>query len=600
MAADRNDEEVFQLGIRRNPAAWFENFGVIQRKGGALAGFPDLKANFMQLKIAEVVEWCQVNRVPCRIISLKPRQKGSSTFYVAVGHRHLANQPRRGCIVGGAHEQGEKLFKMLRLYAEHDGFMAQRAKVLDRHATYPNGSTCTRITAANVNSGTGGTFEVLICTEVAKWAEEGVANAAEFLSNLLKTVPSTEGAEETIIVLESTANGASGDFYDRYQKAVTFAELKAGQRGHYVKLFFPWFMFPDSRLTPAAEGLVSVEDLTPRERELAALHKLDLAQVAWMRWAIREECKGDFDIFCQDYPFDDQSAFLTSGRRRFNVSCVAKMKAGALSYPPEFGMFEEQGDGVLFRPAPPDEARVMRWEQPRDGCAYLVSVDVMTGASQTGGDDPDNHAPLVWRRGFFEHGRGWTPPRLVCRLIGDWRTWERERKCELRWDIDVLEEQVWRMSRYYGNCLIVPEVNMDRGLIELLKLRGANIYQREIFNRREHTVDKALGWHTDPRTREMAVECLARHIREHGRENGGVDIHDPILLAELESFVVKENGRSEAMSGKHDDNVLSAAIGLITLDAATGYRQPARERRLAGRMGNFDEGNPRAARAQYW
>jgi hypothetical protein len=185
---------------------------------------------------------------------------------------------------------------------------------------------------------------------------------------------------------------------------------------------------------------------------------------------------------------------------------------------------------------------------------------------------------LVWRRGYVDPARGWVPPRLVARLISDWPEWERNRKYELRWDIDVLEERVWRLSRYYGGAMICPEMNMDRGLVELLKLRGANIYEREQFNRRDQKTTKALGWMTDARTREMAIEVLARHVREYGTDGGGADIHCPILLAEMESFVVKENGRSEAMAGKHDDNVLSAAIGLTLIDGATTYRQRRRVR----------------------
>jgi hypothetical protein len=573
------EEDVLKLAVMRSPAAWFESYGAIQAKGGAIIKPPDLRANFMQQEISDVIEYCLAHNIPCRLISLKPRQRGSSTFYMSVCHRYLSNDRKRGCVVGGAHEQGQKLFGMLKLYAENDGFARTKAKILDRDGRYPNGSTATRITAASPHSGTGGTFEVLICTEVAKWAEEGVANAADFLSNLLKTVPSTEGAEGTLIVLESTAWGASGDFYERYQKAITFEELKAGKRG-FVKLFFPWFKFADCWVSPETEGIESDEDLTRQEVELSARWGLSHGQVAFMRWAIREECKGDFDIFCQDYPFDDVSAFLKSGRCRFNVGCISKMKEAARLYPPDFGVFEERGGEVTFRTVPADESRVMRWEQHREGCAYLLAVDVMTGASQAKGADPDNHAPIVFRKGYFESGRGWVPPRVVCRLIDDWPEWERNRKFILRWDIDVLEEAVWRASQYYGNCIIVPEMNMDRGLVELLKLRGANIYQREVFNRREQTTDKALGWMTDARTREKAVEILAAHVREYGREGGGVDIHDPILLTEMENFITKENGRSEAASGKHDDSVLAAAIGLATIENATVYRVGQRERPL--------------------
>lgn len=567
-------KEAIKLAVMWSVAAWFEAFGVIQAKGGAILRAPDLLANYLQRTVSEVVEWCIEHRVPCRLLILKPRQKGCSTFSVAAFYRWLSNEVKRGCIIGGAHDQGDNLFKMLKLYAENDEFAGpNKAKVLDREARWPNGSRAVQQTARNPEAGRSGTFEALLATEVARWFEEGVANAADVLAGLLKCVPNLPG---TLVILETTANGASGDFYERWQKGITFEELKAGKAG-FVKIFVPWFVFEDSRRDPELESIESEADYSDKEKELAAEHGLDAWQVAWMRWAIREECKGDVDIFCQDYPFDDESAFLRSGRRRFNIGRVSKMKEAAKLYPPDFGVFEMQGDEVVFRTTPAEEARVMRWEQPREGCAYLESVDVMTGSSQVSGKDPDNHSPLIWRKGYFEHGRGWVPPRLVCRLIGDWLEWERNKKYELRWDIDVLEEQVWRMSRYYGDCLIVPEMNMDRGLVELLKLRlGANIYQREIFNRREQTIDKALGWTTDVRTREMAIEILAKHVREYGHGNAGVDIHDPILLAEMESFIVKENGRSEAMSGKHDDNVMSAAIGMATLEGATVYRRRSR------------------------
>ena len=570
-------KDAIKLAVMRSPAAWFEAFGTIQAKGGAILRSPDLIANPLQRTVSEVIEWCIDHEVPCRLLMLKPRQKGCSTFSVAAFYRWLSNAVKRGCIIGGAHNQGDNLFKMLRLYAENDEFAGpNKAQVLDREARWPNGSRAVQQTARNPEAGRSGTFEALISTEVARWSEEGVANAADVLAGLLKCVPDLPG---TLVILETTANGASGDFYERWQKGITVEQMRAGLSG-FVKIFAPWFVFEDSRRDPKLEGIESEDDYSEKEKELAAKYGLDAWQVAWMRWAIREECKGDFDTFCQDYPFDDESAFLRSGRRRFNTGCLAKMKAAATLYPPAFGVFETQGDEVVYRTTPAEEARVMRWEQPREGCAYLQSVDVMTGASQTSGEDPDNHAPLVWRKGYFEHGRGWVPPRLVCRLIGDWPEWERNKNYELRWDIDVLEEQVWRMSRYYGDCLIVPEMNMDRGLVELLKLRGANIYEREIFNRREQTVNKALGWMTDTRTREMAIEVFAKHIREYGHDNGGADIHCPILLAEAESFIVKANGRSEAMGGKHDDNVMSAAIGLATLEGATVFRRAVHERPL--------------------
>lgn len=589
---DSCEAQVLKLAVMRSPAAWFEAFGAIQVKGGAVMRHPDLRANYLQREISSVVEWCIVNQAPCRILILKPRQRGCSTFSVAAFYRWLANDKKRGCIIGGAHDQGNNLFKMLKMYAENDEFTgSNKAKVLDREARWPNGSRAVQQTARNPEAGRSGTFEAVVATEVARWSEEGVANAADVLAGLLKCVPSIPG---TLVILESTAGGASGDFWERWQKGITFEELQAGKDG-FVKVFAPWFVFDDAVRDPAKEDIESDADLSEKELELTVQHGLTLAQVAWMRWAIREECKGDFDTFCQDYPFDDESAFLRSGRRRFNAVCLRNMKESARIYPTIFGAFDMQGEDVAFRETRPEDARVMLWEHRREGCAYLVSVDPMTGSSQVSGKDPDNHGVLVWRKGYFENGRGWVPSRLVGQLIGDWTEWERNKKYELKWDIDVLEEQIWRMSRYWGDCIIVIEENMDRGLIHMLNLRGANLYEEEMFNKREFTTTKRLGWRTNVQTRERAIEVLAKHIREMD-----VDIHSPMLIAELESFIVKESGRSEAMSGKHDDLVLSAALGLATLDGATTYRQYVRERPLPRDLLLMEQSMQRGrGRAQY-
>jgi hypothetical protein len=44
-----------------------------------------------------------------------------------------------------------------------------------------------------------------------------------------------------------------------------------------------------------------------------------------------------------------------------------------------------------------------------------------------------------------------------------------------------------------------------------------------------------------------------------------VDIGCFHTVSEFHAFIRKENGRSEAMGGRHDDDVLSAAIALFTL-----------------------------------
>ncbi len=564
----------YEEKVAVSPGLWFELHGAIEPKMGVLRKSPELACTILQQRKDEVVEYCLLHQIPCRLISLKARQDGSSTFSVGIAYRYLEAMRATGCIIGGAHAQGTNLFRKLKVFAEHDTFSRRvQTKVLDREARFGNGSLMEQLTASNPEAGRSGTYQVVLATEVARWAEEGVANAADVLAGLLKCVPLVPF---TFVELESTARGKSGDFYDRWQNAITLEELKAGKRG-FVRVFAAWFELPERRLDPALE--LGREQIVPPEQveELKAKYALDEQQIAWMQWSVREECDKDFDKFCEDYPFDPETAFRSSGRTRFLGRMVDLMVERAKLYPPKFGSLELVDDAAIWREVSSDDARVVRWEEPRENLRYLVSIDSMTGETQVGGKDPDNHSVGVWRQGYFDPTRGWRAPKLVARLVHSWRLWETQKRYELRWDIDVLEEQVWRLCLYYGRCLIVPEMNADRGLVELLKQRnGAIIYVRVLFNKREQKEQNALGWYTDPKTREAIIENLARAIREDGKPGEGVVIYCPITLAEFQTFVVKTSGRSEASSGKHDDNVLMTAIGLACINGATTYAQAPR------------------------
>ena len=395
--------------------------------------------------------------------------------------------------------------------------------------------------------------------------------------------------EGTTIIIETTANGASGDFYDRYWKALSFEEFKAAyargenMQGKYVRIFAAWFEFPDSRmkltLQQAVELRKSIEDGGQRTRdaygdeaEEMAKFGLKLEQMAWRRNAIDNECEGDPRKFEEDYPSTEETAFITSGSQRFNLGGLKSIRQNAKSKRAEYGIFEWNRDktSVAWRATSEGEATAIMWERPMAGRSYAMGVDLMTGASQNGGKDPDNHAPIILRAGFWESGRGWRRPSEACSI-----------KHPCIWDLDVLEEQVYRMSRYFGGCVIIPEMNMDRGLVELLKQRGdANIYRREKFNEREFKMTEMLGWMTDKATRPRIIETLARAIREYDREGEGIEVYSMAIIEQLEKFVRKENGREEAAAGEHDDWVLALAIALENLGSATRYSVPTLSREL--------------------
>ena len=84
----------------------------------------------------------------------------------------------------------------------------------------------------------------------------------------------------------------------------------------------------------------------------------------------------------------------------------------------------------------------------------------------------------------------------------------------------------------------------------------------------------AYGWMTTTQTREVIVEKLATAIREWDTIGSGIDVFCRLAIEQMENFVTKESGKSEAADGHHDDDVMAIAIGNQLLSHATLYNPP--------------------------
>lgn len=575
-------EKLIADATRDDSGVWFETNGrIFDKKRNLIRP----TSNFLQRKIQEVVNKMRAMGLPIRIIALKPRQKGSTTKFAALDYTFLRSKPTAACVIGGQYSQTSSLWQMLQTYQKHDRFdWGNVGEINAKEGRWNHGSTLVQETANDSLAGIAATFQLIHATEVARWSEYGVSNAADVLSNLLKCAPLLP---ETVVILESTAEGQSGDFYNRFVQAVDGDAFLKGevtpQPGQFIRIFAPWFEFADStlpdRMMPAQklkiEETLDKYDEFVGEKQLIANYSVTgpdnivrlgtsvtvhdvWEQLAWRRWAISEECKRDKAIFDRDYPHSWEDAFQKSGELRFNLTGLKVLEKRTSLRAAEYGFLQENKAGkITFVPTDEREAQVIIFERPTTGRRYIESIDPMTGVSQTGGKDPDYHSVFILRAGYYNLQGRWTRPGTVARVI------------PCRYDLDVLELAAWKLARYYGGsygCKIVVEVNKDRGLIELLKQRSADLYQREIFNQREQKMSEALGWDTNEKTRERVLENLATAIREWDRDGDGIDVFDPRAVDELNHFVRKPNGRSEASIGWHDDDVLSIAIGLMLIE----------------------------------
>lgn len=606
-------DTILNQAVRNDAGAWFENHARIWPKDRS-AGLKKPRANYLQKKIQRVLRKMKDDELPVRIIGLKPRQKGSTTYFGCVDYTEMRRASTAACVIGGQYSQTKELWEMLQTYQANDSFdWGNTGEINAKEGKWTNGSKLKAETARDVVAGIAGTYQVLHATEVARWAELGIANAADVLANILKCVPMLAG---TIVILESTAAGATGDYYVRFVDAVDAEEYLAGtvtvMPGQYVRVFAPWFEFQDSTIRLTAEQKRQIErtldadDEYFGEKELIGRYAtgeqgerrlgdsvvgFDIwEQLAWRRWSIRHECKRDKQIFDRDYPHSWQDAFKKSGNARFNSTGLAVMTKRVSNRVPKYGILEEARDGtVSFRPTEKQEAKVVIFEDPTVGKRYLEVCDPMTGATQVGGKDPDYHGVFVMRPGSLDQYGNWERPATVARIV----------RC--RWDIDVLERQMWLLAKFYGGasgCKIAIEMEMDRGLTELLKVRGADLYQRELFNQREQKTTRAYGWMTTTQTREVIVEKLATAVREWDKVGDGLDVFCLQALEQMSNFVTKESGRSEAADGHHDDDVLAIAIGLQLLTHATLFSMPHFIGRLPPDLRN-DGGAPAVPSGQY-
>lgn len=284
-------------------------------------------------------------RATRRNIVLKARQLGITTYIAA--RFFVQTIARRGTLsVQVAHdrESAEEIFRIVRRFWDNLPKEWREGPLRTSHCNarqliFPKLDSEYCVTAADENAGRGWTIQNLHCSEVARWEHGG----EEALASLRSAV--VPGGE---IVLESTANGAGGIFYEEWQRA---------DETGYTRHFFPWWFEDSYRAAPGAE----FPSLTEEEAELAKTHGLTLEQIAWRRrqWS---SLRG---FAPQEFAEDAVSCFRASGECVFDMTAVERALA-------------EAGDPVETR----DNGRLMTWLPAQVGREYVIGVDPAGGGAE--------------------------------------------------------------------------------------------------------------------------------------------------------------------------------------------------------------------------
>ena len=566
-------DELHRLLVEANPMVWLEQYGYIMPKNKKLSRF---KANPLQHRLAEIVDYMLAHRLPVRILIYKPRQKGSSTGSMGIGEWFCKRFGHKGYLCGNELSNCRNLWDILKTYNDNDQYdWGFGSEVLAKSARYDNGGQFHWATAKNVESGRSATLGVLIMTEIARWAEDDgkVRDAGKVFSSLMGAVPLLPN---TLVIGETTVRGASGVFYEQWQRAKTFEQMKAGdyEAGDFIKVFMPWYVFSDSVMDCTVEEAARIRDGTDclneqeraTEQNLLHRYKLTPGHIKYFRARLKA-CDYDPEERDREEPTTEESGFFAAQACYFHKANLARMRRWAEDQQREIqaGVLEwddrDKRSSVTFVPAMEEDRPLWQvFEKPTAGRRYTIGADNSRGL-ETSKDDPDCHAVVVIREGYACKDTGqWMPPRVVASLRA---------KCRI--DIDVLAEEIAKLALWYGRALVVPEANNDCGLISWLRKFGVRIYEREkpATDKEDQVPTGKLGiWTSDDGAgqgmRSSILSELRSTVRKMLMDGEGLEIPFLHILDEMEHFAINANtGRAEALDKWHDDFVMALAFAFF-------------------------------------
>ena len=527
-------KELFKRKKREQYKSDFELFAKEQIRiitKNASQGFVPFTFNAAQVEINKQLEAQREKTGKVRAIILKARQQGISTYCAArVFWKTYFTPYTRSVVMAHDSATSDALFNMSRNIIDNMEEPPTLQKSNAKEILFEHNKSGYRLyTAGAKEAGRGTTPTIAHLSEVAFWQFD-----EQILAGLFQGISQEN---ETEVILESTANGASGEFFRLYQGAIN-------GDNEYVPIFLPWYITPEYR-RKAPEGF----ELTEEEEELVENYSLDNDQLYWRRLKIGES--GD-KKFIQEYPASAEEAFLVTGNSVFDQEIVQMYEVKAPDYVRAFdyesSYFEDNRNGHLEM-----------WKAPKFEDRFIIGADVSLGVGQ------DYSTAVVLNR-----------EREVCALFRDNYI-----------DPSVFGDILFYLGRYFNNALLAVESN-SLGIATLNRLKQMNYinlyYQTKAATLLNDEGSKP-GFRTTISTKPMIIGNLKRAIEEHD-----IDIPSDIIVSELRTYVSAENGSTSALAGNYDDTVMALAI------AFEAYR--THQHRLTNdnvswkdRIGSFEQEN---------
>jgi hypothetical protein len=544
-------------------------------------------------------EMCSLieRKMPLRLVVLKARQVGMSTFFCA----YIFWQMWRAMHVRAAIVAFQKITTLAELNETMntfylglpEGYRPQTrqnkksgGRVAKDEVYFADRLSRCQFIVQSEHAMRGVAVDLALTTEVAFYKA-----AEEFYGGF---TPSLSPGPNSLLVLESSPE--DGYFKDAYMAA------KHPQSDRSA-IFIPWWYCDDiytrrivktgKRFVDALTGhaVTFTKEIRAKQRHLSRLALADKQppitdeQMWWWVCYCDENYNGDEEFMAQEFPEDDVSAFQRKSRSAFKM--ILPLISQTVANAPE--MFPDQQMGTLqsatykesdreeqvveFEPEPKEgfidqerRAGFLMLEAPVAGYTYIIGADV---ADEEGEDDEEGE------RAFS----------VGCVYCCD----TRDQVGEWRGHIDPSDwgDELVKLGYFYNTALLILERN-NMGVATEARVRQLRypIHKRfkwPDFNVGPHALTKKEMWETNNRTKPLMMAGLRQFVKD-----GLFRVRTDGLQDEMENYRII-NGRY-ATKDRPSDRIIAASLCVMAVEQ-TEFRYkaivlgaPGREERTARGM----------------
>lgn len=572
-------ESFVRLRIRYDFPFWAAFYVYIKCKGGGEDVLFHL--NRPQRRLVERLERMREARKPIRLILLKARQWGGSTCiqiyfaWLQLVHNVGLNSLIVGHVKDASTEVKDMFDRMLKAYPV--GMLYKQGELYDDNEPklvgvggaqniqrIPQRNCKIKIgTAEKPDSARGGDYNLVHCTEVGLWKTTEGKTPQQIVRSACSGILLRPN---TAIVYESTANGTGNFFQIEYDAA------KAGQ-SQFDYLFISWFEI--EQYAAPVDNIVefATELWKNRNNKNTNSNREESGQYLWWLWEqgatleaiwwyIQERAKyTDHGDMASEYPSDDVEAFVHSGARVFDKYKVEALKKTCK--PPKYiGDIYAKGDEgedalVRLRFNEDRQGQLWVWSLPDIDPEEMITDRYLTVVDIGGRSNKADYSVIVVidRLNQMDGGK----PTVVAQWYG-------------HIDMDLLAWKAAQIAAFYDNSLLVIESNTlethdkerqvdgDQSAYILNQIKDVylNLYERAQSDEEiRDQAPKKYGFHTNLATKPKIISTLIKVIRD-----GLYVERDSRCLDEYRTYEKKKNGGWGAITGKHDDLLMTRAIGL--------------------------------------